>query len=105
MLLVPRCTFVYHYFTAVPFPLIALLSAYSRLCGSPRLQNPIFSRTVRGHNGRADGRAERDARVPRSAPDPLRGLYPVLTGTLTTQDYANALGMASDLVLCLSAVP
>ncbi len=49
--LVPRCTFVYHYFTAVPFLLIALLSAYSRLCGSPRLQNPIFPRTVRGHVG------------------------------------------------------
>ena len=89
--LVPRCTFVYHYFTAVPFLLIALLSAYSRLCGSPRLQNPIFSRTVRGHVVALT--AGQSAMLAFLALHLIlfAVFYPVLTGTLTTQDYANAL--------------
>ena len=89
--LVPRCTFIYHYFTAVPFLLLAFLLAYSRLAETPRMAKPVFSFNVRG------------AAVTLSAAQLILLLftaahlvlfvvfYSVLTGTLTTQAYANAL--------------
>ena len=89
--LVPRCTFIYHYFTAVPFLLVAFLLAYSRLAEMPRMAKPIFAGHVRGATV-----------TPTTAQLCLLiftlihlvlfvAFYPVLTGTPTTQSYANAL--------------
>ena len=89
--LVPRCTFIYHYFTAVPFLLVAFLLAYSRLAETPRMAKPVFAGHVRGATV-----------TPTTAQLCLLiftlihlvlfvAFYPVLTGTPTTQSYANAL--------------
>ena len=89
--LVPRCTFVYHYFTAVPFLLIGLLLAYNRLAQTPRLQKrlatiPLSGRTVGITVGQGALLAFLAVHLLLFAV-----FYPVLTGTLTTQGYANAL--------------
>ena len=89
--LVPRCTFVYHYFTAVPFLLIALLAAWSRLAETPRLRKPLFTRTVRGHAAVLTGGQAAMLGFLAVHLILFAVFYPVLTGTLTTQDYANAL--------------
>lgn len=89
--LVPRCTFVYHYFTAVPFLLIALLAAWSRLAEAPRLRKPLFTRTVRGHAAALTGGQAAMLGFLAVHLILFAVFYPVLTGTLTTQDYANAL--------------
>ena len=88
---ISRCTFIYHYFTAIPFLLIAFLLAYNRLAALPKLQKPLYSGSIRGC-----------AISVTPAQLLLVGFllvhiilfmvfYPVLTGTLTTQNYANAL--------------
>lgn len=89
--LVPRCTFIYHYFTAVPFLLIAFLLTCRRLAAFPRLQKPLFSRTIRG--SACTLTAGQTALLAFVAVHLLLFVifYPVLTGTLTTQGYANAL--------------
>ena len=89
--LVPRCTFVYHYFTAVPFLLIALLAAWSRLAETPRLRKPLFTRSVRGHAAVLTGGQAAMLGFLAVHLILFAVFYPVLTGTLTTQDYANAL--------------
>ena len=88
---ISRCTFIYHYFTAIPFLLIAFLLAYNRLAVLPKLQKPLYSGSIRGC-------------AVRITPAQLilvgflivhiilfMVFYPVLTGTLITQNYANAL--------------
>ena len=45
--LVPRLTFIYHYFTAVPFLVLALLAAVGRW-----EETPLFSRSIRLGAGR-----------------------------------------------------
>lgn len=89
--LVPRCTFIYHYFTAVPFMLIALLYSIRHLTALPQLEKPFVGL----------GNADKALVVSRGRALVLLFLlvhillfvvfYPVLTGALTTQAYANSL--------------
>lgn len=85
--LVPRCTFIYHYFTAVPFILIALLIAYQRLEETASLRRVVFTK---GAVTLTVGRILLLACVLVHILMFI-AFYPVLTGTLTTQNYANAL--------------
>ena len=97
---ISRCTFIYHYFTAIPFLVIAFLLAYRALSGLPALQKPILNGTVfRWH-------------ICITLPQMLLGVfliahlvlfgvyYPVLTGTPTTQAYADALEWLSTWHFC-----
>ncbi|MGN0478877.1 MAG: phospholipid carrier-dependent glycosyltransferase [Hominenteromicrobium sp.] len=89
--LVPRCTFVYHYFTAVPFLLLAFLIAYRRLAEAPRMARPVLACTVRGTAVTLTA-AQLSLLIFTAVHLVLFAVfYPVLTGTLTTQAYANAL--------------
>ncbi len=89
--LVPRCTFIYHYFTAVPFMLIALLWAMRNLSGLPALSAPLFS-LGKGGSALAVTRWHALVFLFLAVHAALFVVfYPVLTGTLTTQAYANAL--------------
>ena len=85
--LVPRCTFIYHYFTAVPFILIALLIAYQRLEETASLRRVVFTK------GALTLTVGRILLLACALVHILMfiAFYPVLTGTLTTQNYANAL--------------
>ena len=85
--LVPRCTFIYHYFTAVPFILIAFLIAYQRLEETASLRRVVFTK---GAVTLTVGRILLLACVLVHM-IMFIAFYSVLTGTLTTQDYANAL--------------
>ena len=85
--LVPRCTFIYHYFTAVPFILIAFLIAYQCLEETASLRRVIFTK---GAVTLTVGRILLLACVLVHILMFI-AFYPVLTGTLTTQNYANAL--------------
>ena len=85
--LVPRLTFIYHYFTAVPFLIVALCGVFSLL-----YQRGPFTRRVAFPGG-----------VECSAASLLLGAFtvgclllfalyfPVLSGSPTTREYANAL--------------
>ena len=88
---ISRCTFIYHYFTAIPFLLIALLYGYQSLSARPMLQKTLPVCKA----GALSLRFTR-AEVILAAFLLLHLIlflvyYPVLTGTLTTQEYANAL--------------
>ena len=85
--LVPRLTFIYHYFTAVPFLVLALLAVFQQLS-----RRGSLARTIR-----LGGKGE----IPLSAL--LLGVFtaaclllfalyfPVISGAPTTQAYADAL--------------
>ena len=88
---ISRCTFIYHYFTAIPFLLIAFLYGYHRLASLPKLQNSLLSGNVFSLSLRIT-----TAQICLATFLLLHLIlffvfYPVLTGTVTTQDYANAL--------------
>ena len=97
---ISRCTFIYHYFTAVPFLVVAFLYGYQKLAALPALQKRLFSGKCFGHT----------VTVCRAEAVLLAFLivhlilfcvfYPVLTGTITTQDYANALEWLSTWYFC-----
>ena len=84
--LVPRLTFLYHYFTALPFALLALLLVFDRLEESGRLTGAL-----------------RVGPVSMALPRCLWGgvlviaavlfgvFFPVISGAVTTADYAHSL--------------
>ena len=88
---ISRCTFIYHYFTAIPFLMVAWLFAFRQLSGLTPLRKPLFTGEIQNRT------------VSVSGADILLTVflilhfvlflvfYPVLTGTVTTQEYANAL--------------
>lgn len=85
--LVPRCTFIYHYFTAVPFILIAFLIAYQRLAETNFMRRVLFSKgIVTLTTGRLILLCCIAVHIAL-----FIAFYPVLTGTLTTQAYADSL--------------
>lgn len=89
--LVPRCTFIYHYFTAVPFMLIALLWAMRNLSRLPALAAPLF-RFGSGGNALTVSRWTALVFLFLAVHAVLFVVfYPVLTGALTSQAYANSL--------------
>jgi dolichyl-phosphate-mannose--protein O-mannosyl transferase len=88
---ISRCTFIYHYFTAIPFLIIAWLFAFRRLSLLPRLKEPVFSLEIREHTLSLSGSGILLAAFLLVHFILFLVFYPVLTGTLTTQNYANAL--------------
>ncbi len=96
--LVPRLTFIYHYFTAVPFLVLALLAAVGRW-----EETPLFSPGIRLGAGREGAPT---AELP-LAPAFLfvfcagcLGLfllyYPIISGAPTTRAFADALELLPD---------
>ncbi len=87
--LVPRLTFIYHYFTAVPFLVLALLALFKRLSES----------------GRLSGRVTVGGRIEAQRAQVLMGAmalgcvllfivyFPIISGAPTTREYAGALAL------------
>ena len=85
--LVPRLTFIYHYFTAVPFLVLALLALFNRLSES----------------GRLSGRVTIGGRIEVQWAQLLMGamavgcialfivFFPVISGAPTTREYVKGL--------------
>lgn len=96
--LVPRLTFIYHYFTAVPFLVLALLAVLG-CCA----ETPLFSRSIRlGREGSGGGVVELPL-VPTFLLIFCAGCfllfllyYPVLSGSPTTRAFANSLELLPD---------
>ena len=85
--LVPRLTFIYHYFTAVPFLVLALLAVFQQLDRA----GPLSRRLPLGPVGQVS-LAQLFLFVLTAACLGLFLLYfPVISGAPTTQAYANAL--------------
>src|SRR5699024_1950168 len=85
--LVPRLTFIYHYFTAVPFLVVALLAVFQQLDRAGPLSRRLTLRPV----GQVS-LAQLFLIVLTAACLGLFLLYfPVISGAPTTQAYANAL--------------
>lgn len=91
--LVPRLTFIYHYFTAVPFLILALLAVLGRCA-----ETPLFSRTLRLGCGQDGAQVVRLPLAPTflalfSAACFLLFLlyYPVISGAPTTRPFADSL--------------
>lgn len=85
--LVPRLTFIYHYFTAVPFLVVALCGVFSLL-----YQRGGFARQLTFPGGIQCSGATLLLAAFTSACLLLFAVYfPVLSGSPTTRDYANAL--------------
>lgn len=89
--LVPRCTFIYHYFTALPFALLALLYAFQHYAARPSAEKPLF--TLSGKRGAVSLSRSNAVLIGFIAVHLILFcvFYPVITGTVTTQAYANAL--------------
>ena len=88
---ISRCTFIYHYFTAIPFLMIAWLFAFENLCALPALKKPLLSGNIRNTAVSVSGAHVLLAAFLLVHFVLFLVFYPVLTGTVTTQDYANAL--------------
>lgn len=91
--LVPRLTFIYHYFTAVPFLILALLAVLGRCA-----ETPLFSRTLRLGRGQDGTQVVRLPLAPTflalfSAACFLLFLlyYPVISGAPTTRPFVDSL--------------
>lgn len=88
---VSRCTFIYHYFTAVPFLVIAMIYTWQRLCRRSVFQRRLISFNIRGR-ATSISAAHLTAAIFLALHIILFVIfYPVLTGTLTTREYADAL--------------
>lgn len=89
--LISRLTFIYHYFTAVPFLILALIYCFSLLQKFPFFQKKVFSF---GKPGAAVGISRLHAAL---AAFVLVNLlcfilfFPVISGAETTRAYANSL--------------
>ena len=85
--LVPRLTFIYHYFTAVPFLVVALCGVFSLL-----YQRGGFSRQLTFPGGiQCSGATLLLAAFTAACLLLFAVYFPVLSGSPTTRDYANAL--------------
>lgn len=85
--LVPRLTFIYHYFTAVPFLVVALCSVFSLL-----YQRGGFARQLTFPGGiQCSGATLLLAAFTAACLLLFAVYFPVLSGSPTTRDYANAL--------------
>lgn len=85
--LVPRLTFIYHYFTAVPFLVVALCGVFSLL-----YQRGGFARQLTFPGGiQCSGATLLLAAVTAACLLLFAVYFPVLSGSPTTRDYANAL--------------
>lgn len=85
--LVPRLTFIYHYFTAVPFLVVALCGVFSLL-----YQRGGFARQLTFPGGiQCSGATLLLAAFTAACLLLFAVYFPVLSGSPTTRDYANAL--------------
>lgn len=85
--LVPRLTFIYHYFTAVPFLVVALCGVFSLL-----YQRGGFARQLTFPGGiQCSGATLLLAAFTAACLMLFAVYFPVLSGSPTTRDYANAL--------------
>ena len=85
--LVPRLTFIYHYFTAVPFLVVALCGVFSLL-----YRRGGFSRQLTFPGGiQCSGATLLLAAFTAACLLLFAVYFPVLSGSPTTRDYANAL--------------
>ena len=85
--LVPRLTFIYHYFTAVPFLVVALCGVFSLL-----YQRGGFARQFTFPGGiQCSGATLLLAAFTAACLLLFAVYFPVLSGSPTTRDYANAL--------------
>ena len=85
--LVPRLTFIYHYFTAVPFLVVALCGVFSLL-----YQRGGFARQLTFPGGiQCSGATLLLAAFTVACLLLFAVYFPVLSGSPTTRDYANAL--------------
>lgn len=85
--LVPRLTFIYHYFTAVPFLVVALCGVFSQL-----YQRGGFARQLTFPGGiQCSGATLLLAAFTAACLLLFAVYFPVLSGSPTTRDYANAL--------------
>lgn len=96
--LVPRLTFIYHYFTAVPFLVLALLAAVGRW-----EETPLFSPGIRLGAGREGAPTAELPLVPAFLFVFCAGClglfllyYPVISGAPTTRAFADALELLPD---------
>lgn len=90
--LVPRCTFIYHYFTAVPFLLIALIASFDWISRHGPLSRPL---------GRTGGTAAVTRSQALMAAMALCCLvlfilyFPVISGSPTTREHVQSLALFS----------
>lgn len=87
--LVPRLTFIYHYFTAVPFLVLALLALFSRLSES----GPLSGRVTVGGKIEIQWAQILMGAMALSCVILFIVYFPIISGAPTTREYAQGLAL------------